>query len=317
MLIDRCGPHNQQTGVHQQGVAAASLARVCPPNEYRARNTGCSHSRLCEPLDTPATTAKASPLCAVARRAHRSNPAEGSVENCPQNAVGKAHVPNRHPTAHRATASSNQHHGRGLNTHAGLCDQSPNPAPSRASTNLQRTGAKPLVSSASIISSLGSLPFKMNGKVARYRSPRSSASRGGRMPRNPRADQIGTGGRIKSESPGGCARNAQYTSKLTPESTKTHALTWASERRQTSLRFKRYMHFPGRYVNVFRPTHLVGPFEHTGNFTFRVRFHRCFRWECVFGGSMRSNFWCQPVSQYFWAWLHHVSRVLFSCPCLL
>ena len=29
------------------------------------------------------------------------------------------------------------------------------------------------------------------------------------MPRNPRADQIGTGGRIKSESPGGCARNAQ------------------------------------------------------------------------------------------------------------
>ena len=60
-----------------------------------------------------------SPLCAVARRAHRSNPAEGSVENCPQNAVGKAHVPNRHPTAHRATASSNQHHGRGLNTHAG------------------------------------------------------------------------------------------------------------------------------------------------------------------------------------------------------
>ena len=28
------------------------------------------------------------------------------------------------------------------------------------------------------------------------------------MPRNPRADQIGTGGRIKSESPGGCARNA-------------------------------------------------------------------------------------------------------------
>ena len=27
------------------------------------------------------------------------------------------------------------------------------------------------------------------------------------MPRNPRADQIGTGGRIKSESPGGCARN--------------------------------------------------------------------------------------------------------------
>ena len=31
------------------------------------------------------------------------------------------------------------------------------------------------------------------------------------MPRNPRADQIGTGGRIKSESPGGCARNAQPT----------------------------------------------------------------------------------------------------------
>lgn len=30
------------------------------------------------------------------------------------------------------------------------------------------------------------------------------------MPRNPRADQIGTGGRIKSESPGGCARNAQH-----------------------------------------------------------------------------------------------------------
>ncbi len=30
------------------------------------------------------------------------------------------------------------------------------------------------------------------------------------MPRNPRADQIGTGGRIKSESPGGCARNAQF-----------------------------------------------------------------------------------------------------------
>ena len=28
------------------------------------------------------------------------------------------------------------------------------------------------------------------------------------MPRNPRADQIGTGGRIKSESPGRCARNA-------------------------------------------------------------------------------------------------------------
>ena len=104
---------------------------------------------------------------------------------------------------------NNAHHGRGLNTHAGLCDQSPNSAPSRASTNLQRTGAKPLVSSASIVSSLGSLPFKMNGKVARYRSPRSSASRGGRMPRNPRADQIGTGGRIKSESPGGCARNAQ------------------------------------------------------------------------------------------------------------
>ncbi len=32
------------------------------------------------------------------------------------------------------------------------------------------------------------------------------------MPRNPRADQIGTGGRIKSESPGGCARNAQVLS---------------------------------------------------------------------------------------------------------
>ena len=31
------------------------------------------------------------------------------------------------------------------------------------------------------------------------------------MPRNPRADQIGTGGRIKSESPGGCARNAHWT----------------------------------------------------------------------------------------------------------
>ena len=34
------------------------------------------------------------------------------------------------------------------------------------------------------------------------------------MPRNPRADQIGTGGRIKSESPGGCARNAQYSGSL-------------------------------------------------------------------------------------------------------
>ena len=33
------------------------------------------------------------------------------------------------------------------------------------------------------------------------------------MPRNPRADQIGTGGRIKSESPGGCARNAHQTKK--------------------------------------------------------------------------------------------------------
>ena len=29
--------------------------------EQVTRNTGCSHSRLCEPLDTPATTAKASP----------------------------------------------------------------------------------------------------------------------------------------------------------------------------------------------------------------------------------------------------------------
>lgn len=30
------------------------------------------------------------------------------------------------------------------------------------------------------------------------------------MPRNPRADQIGTGGRIKSESLGGCPRNAHF-----------------------------------------------------------------------------------------------------------
>ena len=45
----------------------------------------------------------------------------------------------------------------------------------------------------------------------RLRSPRSSTSRGGRIARNHRADQIGTGGRIKSESPGGCARNAQAT----------------------------------------------------------------------------------------------------------
>ena len=36
------------------------------------------------------------------------------------------------------------------------------------------------------------------------------------MPRNPRADQIGTGGRIKSESPGGCARNAQSWRKKWP-----------------------------------------------------------------------------------------------------
>ena len=44
------------------------------------------------------------------------------------------------------------------------------------------------------------------------------------MPRNPRADQIGTGGRIKSESPGGCARNAHTAEQHIKEG--KNAINW-------------------------------------------------------------------------------------------
>ena len=83
--------------------------------------------------------------------------------------------------------SSNQ--GRGLNTGT-IAKLTRRRKPSK-------DRRKAFVSSASIVSSLGSLPFKMNGKVARYRSPRSSASRGGRI----------IPGRIRSVRVGGLNRN--------------------------------------------------------------------------------------------------------------
>lgn len=51
-------------------------------------------------------------------------------------------------------------------------------------------------------------PGQKTGRVDRCRSPHSSWPRVGRMPRSPRAGQIGTCGRIRSESMGGCARHA-------------------------------------------------------------------------------------------------------------
>jgi hypothetical protein len=73
------------------------------------------------------------------------------------------------------------------------------------------------VSSAWAISSLGSLSFKMNARVAMLQIASQSLKQcqngGGRMPRNPRPDQIGMGGRMLSVQVAGSPRNTQPTFK--------------------------------------------------------------------------------------------------------
>ena len=71
------------------------------------------------------------------------------------------------------------------------------------------------------------------------------------MPRNPRADQIGTGGRIKSESPGGCARNAQLACALAQAACRT-GVTVLYRRLPRLFDELELAHGDGRFPRLFR-----------------------------------------------------------------
>ena len=163
------------------------------------------------PRDTLPKAMKASHPCAATLRARRPSPVEERCHALRQGYRETAAARGLHQTRRLAEASSSLQHRRAENT----------PISSRGPpTGFAQHGvlkihlieaAKLPVSSALAISSLVSLSFKMNARVTLLQIASQQLKQcrngGGGMPRNPRPDTIGTGGRITPEYAHGSIRS--------------------------------------------------------------------------------------------------------------